>query len=62
LHTSLEKEKKFDEEIGVNIVVQELTKGILDSIVKNQLESIAEFKIYFRPMKKDKKSIQTKVM
>jgi hypothetical protein len=41
--------------------VQKLTKEILDTIIKNQLESIAEFKIYFRSRKKDTKLIQTMV-
>jgi hypothetical protein len=41
--------------------VQKLTKENLDNIIKNQLESIAEFKIYFRSVRKDKKLIQTLV-
>jgi cell division protein YceG involved in septum cleavage len=41
--------------------VQKLTKEILNIIIKDPLESMAEFKIYFRSVRKDKKLIQTMV-
>jgi hypothetical protein len=50
--------KKLFGEISTSIEVLELTKVILDTIIEEQSESIAEFKIHYRLSKKDRKLIQ----